>query len=118
MTTTVTPGSPLASRGHPPPGQRIAVLGTSGSGKTTLAAALAHRLAVPHVELDALHWGPDWTPTPTAVLRERVAAALHGDGWVVDGNYSALRDTIWSRADTLVWLDYSLPLVLARLTRR
>ena len=29
-----------------------------------------------------------------------------------------MRDIIWSLADTVVWLDYSLPLLFARLTRR
>ena len=95
---------------HPPPGpRRIAVVGTSGSGKTTLAHRLAERLGIPHVELDALHWGPNWTPVAADLFRERVAQALSGEAWVVDGNYSRVRDIIWTRADTLVWLDYSWP---------
>jgi adenylate kinase family enzyme len=98
--------------------QRIAVVGTSGSGKTTLAARLAQRLAIPHVELDALHWGPDWTPVSWELFRERVSRALGGDAWTVDGNYSRVRDIVWNRADTVVWLDYSLPVVLGRVTRR
>ncbi|HEU5348846.1 MAG TPA: hypothetical protein VFU63_09580, partial [Ktedonobacterales bacterium] len=98
--------------------RRIHVVGTSGSGKTTLAQHIAQALDIPHVELDALHWQPDWTPTETSLLLARVAEALSGDAWVVDGNYSMLRDITWARADTLIWLDYSLPLVLSRVIRR
>ena len=98
--------------------QRIAVIGTTGSGKTTLARAVAVQLDTPHVELDALHWGPNWTSPAHLELRARVGAALNSERWVVDGNYSKVRDIIWARADTIVWLDYSLPLTLWRLTRR
>lgn len=98
--------------------QRIAVVGTSGSGKTTLARRLAQRLGIEHVELDALHWGPDWAPAPREVFRERVWRALGGDAWATDGNYSVVRDIVWCRADTVVWLDYSLPVVMARVTQR
>ncbi len=95
--------------------QRIAVIGTSGSGKTTLAHTLAQQLDLPHTELDAIHWGPDWTPTPPEIMLARVAATLNGPRWVVDGNYSMVRDWIWPHADTLVWLNYSLPVILWRL---
>ena len=40
----------------------ILVMGVSGSGKTTYARKLASQLNVPHIELDTLYWGPDWTP--------------------------------------------------------
>jgi adenylate kinase family enzyme len=99
-------------------GHRIAVVGTTGSGKTTLARALAERLHIPHVELDSLYWGPNWAEATEPVFREWVSAALRGDAWVVDGNYSKVRDIIWGKADTVVWLDYSLPVMLWRLVRR
>ncbi len=99
----------------PVPGTRIAVVGTTGSGKTTMARQLAARLGLRHVELDALNWGPNWQAAEIEVFRERVAAATAGDGWVLDGNYSGVRDIYWPRADTLVWLDYSLPVILWRL---
>ena len=98
--------------------ERINVVGTSCSGKTTLARALATRLGVPHVELDALYWDRNWTPVPDDVFRARVIDAVRGERWLIDGGYSPVRDLTWSRADTVVWLDYPMPLVLARWARR
>jgi len=84
---------------------RVSVVGNSGSGKSTLGRALAARLGVAYVELDAVHHQRDWQPIPAAEFRERVDAATTTGGWVVDGNYSAVRDLVWARADTVVVLD-------------
>lgn len=94
---------------------RIVILGTTGSGKTTLSRQLAQILGAPTVELDAIRHGPNWSETPDDVFRERVSASLNSESWVVDGNYSVAHDIIWPRATTLVWLDYSFPLVFWRL---
>jgi adenylate kinase family enzyme len=95
--------------------QRVVVVGVTGAGKTTFAQALARQLGVPYVELDALHWGPNWTMPETKEFRARVAPATARPTWVIDGNYARVRDLVWGRADTLVWLDYALPLILWRL---
>ena len=99
-------------------GRRFVVIGTTGSGKTTLSRKLAGRLGVPHVELDALHWGPGWEEPGVEVFRGRVREAVSGDAWVVDGNYSEVRDLVWGRADTVVWLDFPLRVIMRRLVPR
>jgi len=94
------------------------VVGNSGSGKSTLAAALATRLGVPHVELDSIYHQPGWTPLPRDTFRARVGALVAGDRWVIDGNYTAVRDLVWGRADTVVWIDLSRPVVMRRVIGR
>jgi adenylate kinase family enzyme len=95
--------------------ERVSVVGTSCSGKTTLATRLAKALNSTYVELDALHWEPDWVEAPDPVFRARVDQALPADGsWVVDGNYSMVRDLVWGRATAVVWLDYPFATVLWR----
>jgi len=100
------------------PVQRIVIIGSTGSGKTTLANQLAVALALPHIELDALHWGPNWTSAPVGGFRQKVRSALTDSCWVIDGNYSEVRDITWGQATDLVWLDYSLLLIWSRLFRR
>jgi adenylate kinase family enzyme len=95
---------------------RVVVVGACGAGKTTVARALASRLRAPFVELDALHHGPAWSVRPTFV--EDVDVATRGPRWVADGNYSAVRQMLWSRADTVVWLDLPLWLVEYQVVRR
>jgi adenylate kinase family enzyme len=98
---------------------RIAVIGTTGSGKSTLARQLAQKLACSCVDLDDLGWDANWVMPPDAVLRKRVDDALRpNERWITSGNRAIVRDLIWGRADTLVWLDYAFPIVLWRLTTR
>ena len=77
---------------------RIMIIGRTGSGKTTLARDIAAVLQVPHVELDSLYFGPNFSTVPESVLRERVATAIEEDRWVTDGNKRAVRDLVWPRA--------------------
>ena len=100
--------------------RKVAVIGTaSGTGKTTVGRALADRLGVPFVELDALHHGPDWTEATSDELRARVEPIVDTDAWVIDGAYRGkLGDLVLERADVIVWLDLPLRVWLPRLLRR
>lgn len=96
--------------------QRIAVAGTSGVGKTTLCMELEKITGFPRVEIDGLHWGPDWTPRET--FADDVERFTVQPRWIIELQYREVRPLIASRADTLLWLDYANPLTMQRLISR
>jgi hypothetical protein len=97
--------------------RRVLVGGISGAGKTTLARRIATHHDLPFTEVDSLFHGPGWTELPT--FAADVAAVVAEERWVLDSvGYSAVRDLMWSRADTLVWLDLPRWQVMLRVLRR
>ncbi|MET7683854.1 adenylate kinase [Streptomyces sp. NPDC005423] len=98
--------------------ERILVAGVTGAGKSTLARTLSDRLGLPFHEMDALYFtGPDWAVNER--LAEDTARVAAGPRWIIDSiGYPDVRDLLWSRADTVVWLDYGRQVVMPRVLRR
>ena len=94
--------------------KRIVVIGTTSSGKSTLAEEISAKFGIPFVELDALFWEPNWREASLFDFWKRIEP----DAWVVAGNYSRVRNLIWSRAELIIWLDYPFPVVFWRLLTR
>jgi adenylate kinase family enzyme len=96
-------------------GERIVVLGPSNAGKSTLAVALSKKLGFPTVHLDQLHHLPDtdWQPRPEPEFAALHDAAILGERWVMDGNYSRLTPQRLTRATGAIlissnhWLRFS-----------
>lgn len=100
------------------PYTRVVVIGTTSSGKSTLAEQLAGKINARFIELDALHWEPNWVEAADDVFRERVLTATRSQVWVVAGNYHMVRDLVWPRAQAIIWLDYPFHIVFWRLFKR
>jgi adenylate kinase family enzyme len=94
----------------------VLVAGTSGAGKTTLATAIARSLGIPHVELDALHHGPNWTRRPS--FEADVERFSSQPAWVTEWQYRQVRALLADRADLVVWLDLPRRTVMRQVIRR
>jgi hypothetical protein len=70
------------------------------------------------VELDQIFHQAGWSELSQEDFRTRVTEEVAAEGWVVDGNYSAVRDLVWQRADTVVWLDLRRRVVVRRVAAR
>ncbi|HZV12425.1 MAG TPA: AAA family ATPase, partial [Candidatus Kapabacteria bacterium] len=98
--------------------RRFLVVGTSGSGKTTTARAIAAKLNIPRVEVDALFHLKDWKQADADVFKSKIIQSTSGECWVVDGNYVSVQDLILPRVEVIVWLDLPLSIILYRLLNR
>ncbi|MCH8223956.1 MAG: hypothetical protein IH868_11160 [Chloroflexi bacterium] len=104
---------------YPPFGRKILIWG--GGGKTSLGKALSAKLGLPFVELDALHWLPDWEERPADEFKQLVRETLDGmeGGWIVDGQYGGKLGTLTlERADSLIWLRLPWRIIFWRTLRR
>jgi adenylate kinase family enzyme len=101
--------------------RRIAIYGPSGSGKSTLSRDLAQRFNLPLLELDAVfHAHPNWVDLSREEFRERVMDFLRNtpEGWIIEGNYSHVRDLVLAEAETAIWLRLPWRTVYRRLAWR
>ncbi|MEU1628602.1 hypothetical protein ABZ746_25475 [Streptomyces sp. NPDC020096] len=97
---------------------KVWIVGGPGCGKSTLADALAESTGVQPVALDALYWGPGWTPVPTQEFVSGLGKELDAERWIVDGQYPEAITTFAHHADCVVWVDPPLAVAWSRLLRR
>ncbi|RYX83235.1 adenylate kinase [bacterium] len=97
---------------------RIWILGTCGSGKSTLARQLSQRLGANCIDLDELHWRPNWQTAPEAEFFASLESETQSSSWVIAGNYTKAQKHFLPKVDTIIWLDYSFPFIFARLLKR
>jgi len=97
---------------------RIIVIGSSCSGKSTFSQQLAEKYKIKYIELDQFHWLPNWQERSDKEFIQLVDQATLADTWVMDGNYSKVRDITWPRATQIIWLNHPFHVVLYRAITR
>jgi adenylate kinase family enzyme len=92
--------------------QRIIIVGTPGAGKTALAHQLHQSFQYQPIELGKLWDAAQQFASPVQVFQQLVGQALKGDRWALDDYTRDVHDEIWSRIDTIVFLDYSFHVLI------
>lgn len=87
--------------------KRVAVVGSPGAGKTYFSRRLAEKTSLPIVHLDFYYndknLGYENNRDAWIKMVEKIVAK---DRWIIDGNYKSTFPSRFSRADTIIFLDY------------
>ena len=98
--------------------QRVMIIGQPGSGKSTLARQIGDITQLPVVHIDLIHWKEGWVERKGAEKDALIAKVHAQDTWIFEGGRSSTWPERLARADTVIWLDLSLPLRLRRVVWR
>ena len=98
--------------------QRVLIIGPCGSGKSTLSRQIGNHFDLPVYHMDQLGWRPGWVETEKEELREKLKVIVATDRWVIEGNYGSTLHLRLPRADSVIYLDFTIRLCLWRLMRR
>jgi hypothetical protein len=98
--------------------KRILVIGNSGAGKSTLAKRLSDCLLLPFFPSDPFYWEPGWKTASTDKVFQQISDVISRESWIIDGNFDEYHECVWRRADCILWLDYSLPIILKQIIIR
>jgi adenylate kinase family enzyme len=94
------------------------IVGCSGAEKSTLAGRLAKHTKLPVTHLDQIFWTSGWVNRPRGETRRLISQVIQGDRWIFEGNHSSSFDLRIARADTVIFLDFPVPLCLFRIAKR
>lgn len=98
--------------------KRVLLVGSPGAGKSTLAKKLAAQTGLPLIHLDDLYWDTGWVRVERELWLTRLAEALAGEQWIIDGNYNSTLVQRLTQADTVIILTPPRELCLARVIWR
>lgn len=87
--------------------ERIAIIGISGVGKSVCGRRLAALTGLPLYHMDQLFWRGNWALVPEAEYLEKHAELIKKERWIIEGYVDEAMAERLSRADMIIYLDYS-----------
>lgn len=86
---------------------KIAIVGVSASGKSTFARSLAAKTNLPLTHMDAVMWQPGWNYIGDEETIRKLNEVSSQEKWIIEGYIDkGAYETVFSQADTIVYLDY------------
>lgn len=98
--------------------KRILVIGSSGAGKSHFSLRLSSLTGIEVIHLDRFYWKPNWVESEKDEFDAWLAGILHGDSWIIDGNYGRTLEWRLSMADAAIMLDLSRVTCTYRVLKR
>lgn len=87
--------------------QRIAIIGISGSGKSVCSRKIAELTRLPLYHMDNLFWRGNWQAVPEKEYLAEHELLIKKDRWIIEGYVDESMQSRLSRADLVIYLDYS-----------
>ena len=69
---------------------RINVVGTAGCGKSTVGKRIAERLDIPYIQLDELHWKPNWVESTDEELFPKTGKVIEFEDDLIEQRQHSL----------------------------
>ncbi|MBV9575754.1 MAG: hypothetical protein JO149_03945 [Gammaproteobacteria bacterium] len=97
---------------------KILIIGSPGAGKTEFSKRLAQNINVPLFHLDDYYWQENWQRPSAEKWHAQLQQLLNHPAWIIDGNYYDSLQIRLTKADYVIYLDYSVLLCLFRAFKR
>jgi len=99
--------------------KKVVIVGVSASGKSTLARRLGKKTNLPVIFMDALMWKPGWEYIGDEATKTKLQEVVKAPEWIIEGYITKkARTFLFSEADTIIYLDYSLWVISWRYVKR
>ena len=97
---------------------RIMIFGRSGSGKSTFAHHLSQKLNLPLFHLDKYFYLAGWVERNYDEFLKIQQDLVDKESWMIDGNSTKSLEMRYSRADIVIYFNYSKLKCLYRIFKR